>query len=146
MRRILCLLGLLSLVAALLLTAQIPKEPRQVQLPTSKSLTLPSPGVLDSLNGFAAAMAVSPNGRYAAILNDGYGTQKNQARQSIAILDLNANQIADFPEDRLPEEAPQSYFVGLAFSSDGNHLYASIGSVTDPTGEKAGDTGNGIAI
>ena len=146
MRRILCLLGLLFLVAALLLTAQIPKEPRQVQLPTSKSLTLPSPGVLDSLNGFAAAMAVSPNGRYAAILNDGYGTQKNQARQSIAILDLNANQIADFPEDRLPEEAPQSYFVGLAFSSDGNHLYASIGSVTDPTGEKAGDTGNGIAV
>ena len=91
-------------------------------------------------------MAVSPDGRYAAILNDGYGTQQNQAHQSIAILDLSTNQLTDFPEDRLPEEAHQSYFVGLAFSSDGNHLYASIGSITDPTGEKAGDTGNGIAV
>ena len=147
MRRILYLLALLFLVAALgLLAAQNQKEPRQILLPTSKSLTLPSPGVLGPLNGFAAAMAVSPEGRYVAILNDGYGTQKNQAHQSIAILDLKTNQLADFPEDRLHEEAHQSYFVGLAFSFDGKHLYASIGSITDPTGEKPGDTGNGIAV
>ena len=129
-----------------LLTAQNPKEPRQVSLPTSKSLTVPSPGVLGSLNGFAAAMAVSSDGRYAAILNDGYGTQQNQAHQSIAILDLGTNQITDFPEDRLATDAHQSYFLGLAFSSDGKHLYASMGSLTDPTGEKPGDTGNGIAV
>jgi len=147
LRRIPRFLALLFLTAALvLLAAQNQKEPRQIQLPTSKSLTLPSPGALGSLNGFAAAMAVSPNGRYAAILNDGYGTQKNQAHQSIAILDLNTNQLTDFPEDRLPEDAHQSYFIGLGFSSDGNHLYASIGSITDPTGEKPGDTGNGIAV
>jgi DNA-binding beta-propeller fold protein YncE len=147
LRRILDLLGVLSLVAALgVLAAQNPKEPLQISLPTSKSLILPSPGVVGSLNGFAAAMAVSPDARYAAILNDGYGTQKNQAHQSIAILDLNTNQIADFPEDRLPEEAHQSYFVGFAFSSDGQHLYASIGSITDPTGENPGSTGNGIAV
>src|SRR5207245_11004835 len=42
--------------------------------------------------------------------------------------------------------ARQSYFLGLAFSSDGDHLYASVGSITDPIGEKSGDTGNGIAI
>src|SRR5579863_8270791 len=126
--------------------AQSQKEPRQVSLPTGKSLTVPSPGVLGPLNGFAAAMAVSPDGRYAAILNDGYGTQQNQAHQSIAILDLSTNQITDFPEGRLPEEARQSYFLGLAFSSDGKHIYASVGSITDPLGEKAGDTGNGIAV
>ena len=147
MRRSFCFTGFLFLVAALtLLAAQNQRDPRQILLPTSKSLTLPSPGVLGPLNGFAAAMAVSPNGRYAAILNDGYGTQKNQAHQSIAILDLNTNELTDFPEDRLPEEADQSYFAGLAFSSDGQHLYASIGSITDPTGEKPGDTGNGIAV
>ena len=129
-----------------LLVAQTPKETRQISLPTSKSLTVPSAGVLGSLNGFAAAMAVSPDGRYAAILNDGYGTQQNQAHQSIAILDLSTNQLTDFPEDRLPQEAHQSYFLGLAFSSDGKHLYASIGSITDPTGEKPGDTGNGVAV
>jgi DNA-binding beta-propeller fold protein YncE len=147
LRRILYFLALLFSVATLtLLVAQNQRAPRQISLPTSKVLTVPSPGVLGSLNGFAAAMAVSPDRRYAAILNDGFGSQQNQAHQSIAILDLSTNQLADFPEDRLPEEAHQSYFVGLAFSSDGQHLYASIGSITDPTGEKTGDTGNGIAV
>ena len=147
MRRVGYAVALLFSIALLrLLMAQSQKEPRQVSLPTGKSLTVPSPGVLGPLNGFAAAMAVSPDGRYAAILNDGYGTQQNQAHQSIAILDLSTNQITDFPEGRLPEEARQSYFLGLAFSSDGKHIYASIGSITDPNGEKAGDTGNGIAV
>ncbi|MGA9968417.1 MAG: phosphoesterase [Terriglobales bacterium] len=147
MRKILYLLALLFSVATLtLLVAQNQRALRQIFLPTSKVLTVPSPGVLGSLNGFAAALVVSPEGRYAAILNDGYGSQQNQAHQSIAILDLSTNHLADFPEDRMPEEAHQSYFVGLAFSSDGQHLYASIGSITDPTGEKPGDTGNGVAV
>src|SRR5205807_1598599 len=87
-----------------------------------------------------------PDCRFAALLNDGYGTQETLAHQSIAILDLQNNHIADFPEARLGDEAHQSYFLGMAFSSDGKHLYASVGSVTDPTGEKAGDMGNGIAV
>jgi DNA-binding beta-propeller fold protein YncE len=140
-------LALLFFAAGLgLVVAQHEKEIRQISLPTSKSLSVPSPGVLGALNGFAAAMTVSPDRRYAAILNDGYGTQQNHAHQSIAVLDLSTNHLTDFPEDRLPESAHQSYFMGLAFSSDGNHLYASVGSITDPVGEKTGDTGNGIAV
>jgi DNA-binding beta-propeller fold protein YncE len=147
LRRILYSLALLISVALLgPLTAQNQKQSQPISLPTSKSLLAPSPGVLGPLNGFAAAMTVSPDRHYAAALNDGYGTQQNQARQSIAILDLSTNHLTDFPEDRLPEDAHQSYFLGMAFGSDGNHLYASIGSITDPTGEKAGDTGNGIAV
>ena len=146
-RRILYPLAWLFFSATLsLLMAQNQKEARQIPLPTSKLLTVPLPGVLAPLNGFAAAMVISPDGRYAAILNDGYGTQQNQAHQSIAILDLSTNQLTDFPEGRLPEEACQSYFLGLGFSSDGNHLYTSVGSITDPTGERPGDTGNGIAV
>jgi DNA-binding beta-propeller fold protein YncE len=139
---------LLSLAALALLSVKDPKDkdPRQIPLPTSKLLNTPSAGRLGSLNSFPATIALSRDGRYAALLNDGYGTQDDQAHQSIAILDLNTNQIADFPDDRLPEDAHQSYFLGLAFSSDGSHLYASIGSITDPTGEKPGDTGNGIAV
>ena len=37
-------------------------------------------------------------------------------------------------------------FIGLAFSSNGKHLYASVGSLTDPTGAKPGNTGNAIAV
>jgi DNA-binding beta-propeller fold protein YncE len=120
----------------------------RINLPTSKSLTLPVPGYLARTNSFPATIALSPDGRYAALLNQGYGTQETGARQSIAILDLSNNQLHDFPDDRLSDETSthQSYFIGLAFSSDGGHLYASMGSITDPTGEKPKSTGNGIAV
>ena len=117
-----------------------------VNLPTSKMLTVPSPGKIGSTNSFPATIALSPDGRYAALLNDGYGTQESLAHQSIAILDLTNNHLLDYPDARLSDESYQSYFLGLVFSSDGKHLYASVGSVTDPTGEKAGNTGNGIAV
>jgi DNA-binding beta-propeller fold protein YncE len=115
-------------------------------LPSSKMLTVPSPGRIGSTNSFPATMVLSPDGRYAALLNDGYGTQESLAHQSIAVLDLKSNQIADYPDARLSDESHQSYFLGLAFSSDGKHLYASVGSLTDPVGAKAGNTGNGIAV
>ncbi len=89
---------------------------------------------------------MSPNGRYAALLNNGYGTQETMAMQSSAVLDLKTNRLAVFADKRFGEEVYQSYFLGLVFSSDGRHLYASVGSITDPTGAKAGNTGNGIAV
>jgi DNA-binding beta-propeller fold protein YncE len=119
-----------------------------ISLPTSKTLTIPAPGRIGSTNSFPATIAISPDGRYAALLNDGYGTQESMAMQSIAILDLKTNQLADYPDKRLSEEerVHQSYFLGLVFGSDGKHLYASVGSITDATGQKAGNTGNGIAV
>ncbi|MGC2153189.1 MAG: phosphoesterase, partial [Terriglobales bacterium] len=121
---------------------------RVIHLPTSKELTLPVPGFIARTNSFPATIAMSPDGRYAALLNQGYGTIESGARQSIAILDLNTNQLRDFPDDRLIADTTstrQSYFIGLAFSSDGKHLYASMGSITDATGEQPTSTGNGIA-
>ena len=143
MRKIVLAVVLTALLAITLLSAE---HPRVISLPTSKKLTVPVPGYLARTNSFPASIAVSPDGRYAAILNMGYGTQDSGGRQSIAILDLTTNQLHDFPDYRLGEDARQSYFIGLAFSSDGKHVYASMGSITDPTGEKPGDTGNGIAV
>ena len=59
---------------------------------------------------------------------------------------MKTNQLSDFPDKRFGDDAHQSYFLGLVFGSDGKHLYASVGSLTDPTGEKPGSTGNGIAV
>jgi DNA-binding beta-propeller fold protein YncE len=126
--------------------AQTKSDRLPVSLPTSKQLTVPSPGRVGDTNSFPATVALSPDGKYAALLNDGYGTQETLAHQSIAVLDLKNNRIVDYPEARLGDEAHQSYFLGLAFSSDGKHLYASVGSVTDPLGEKPGDIGNGITV
>ena len=138
----------LSSLLVVFVVARAADHSRRINLPTSKSLTLPVSGYLARTNSFPATIALSPDGRYAALLNQGYGTQETGARQSIAILDLSNNQLHDFPDDRLSDEysTHQSYFIGLAFSSDGKHLYASMGSITDPTGEKPTSTGNGIAV
>jgi DNA-binding beta-propeller fold protein YncE len=141
------LLAISSLIVVFMV-ARAADRSRRINLPTSKTLTLPVPGFLARTNSFPATIALSPDGRYAALLNQGYGTQEAGARQSIAILDLSNNQLHDFPDNRLSDDysTRQSYFIGLAFSTDGKHLYASMGSITDPTGEKPKSTGNGIAI
>jgi DNA-binding beta-propeller fold protein YncE len=138
----------LSWLLLVFVIARAADQSRRINLPTSKTLTLPVPGYLARTNSFPATIALSPDGRYAALLNQGYGTQETGARQSIAILDLSNNRLHDFPDDRLSDDysTRQSYFIGLAFSSDGKHLYASMGSITDPTGEKPKSTGNGIAV
>ncbi|MBV9341978.1 MAG: phosphoesterase, partial [Acidobacteria bacterium] len=115
-------------------------------MPTSKLLSTPVLGRIGPVNSFPAAIALNPDGQYAAILNDGYGTEKSQGRQSITILNLASNRLRDFPDSRLMAKAHQSYFLGLAFGSDGRYLYASVASITDPTGSRNGATGNGLAV
>jgi DNA-binding beta-propeller fold protein YncE len=139
------------LAAFFFLQIAVPAQERQsesgaISLSTSKVLILPTPGRLASTNSFPATIALSPDGRYAALLNDGYGTQETLAMQSIAVLDLKTGQLSDYPDQRFSADAHQSYFLGLVFGSDGKHLYASVGSITDPAGERSGDTGNGLAV
>jgi hypothetical protein len=67
-----------------------------IPLPTSKLLDDTIPGRIGFLNSFPAAIALSPDGRYAAVLNNGYGTAESQARQSIAVLDLSTFQLRIF--------------------------------------------------
>jgi DNA-binding beta-propeller fold protein YncE len=138
----------LSAFVVVFMIARAADRNRRINLPTSKNLTIPVPGYLARTNSFPATIALSPDGRYAALLNQGYGTEQAGARQSIAILDLSSNELHDFPDARLSDDysTRQSYFIGLAFSSDGKSLFASIGSITDPTGEKSTSTGNGIAV
>ena len=146
MTRSFCCLSICLLLTAAPLCAQEPSADRPpVMLPTSKMLTVPAPGRIGSTNSFPATMVVSPDGRYAALLNDGYGTQETLAHQSISVLDLKTNQIVEYPDTRLSDTSHQSYFLGLAFSSNGKHLYASVGSLTDSSGARSGNTGNGIA-
>ncbi len=119
---------------------------KDIPLPSSKSLHVPAPGSPQRTNSLPTAVAVSPDGKYLAILNNGYGTAEAKFQQSIALLDLATNQLRDFPDSRLGPNAKQTYFLGLAWSSDGRELYASIASLTDPEGKTPGDTGNGIAV
>jgi DNA-binding beta-propeller fold protein YncE len=127
------------------LTAQQAGKSGGTPLPSGKFVQ-PVEGRIDSLNSLPATIAISPDGKFAALLHAGYGTQKSRGCQSISVFSFDNAKVVDFPDNRLCEEAHQSYYLGLAFSADGKHLYASLGSITDPTGTKTGDTGNAIAV
>ncbi|HMK20934.1 MAG TPA: hypothetical protein VK466_01290, partial [Terriglobales bacterium] len=118
---------------------------KRIDLPTSKVLLHPLENASPT-NGLPVTIVLSPDGRYAALLNAGYGTQQTRGCQSISIFEIATAKLSDSPDDRLCEDARQSYFLGLAFSSAGDHLYASLGSITDPTGSKPGSTGNAVAV
>jgi len=134
------------LVSAMLVIAKPQKSSDATILPSGRHLSFHMPGNPQKTNGLPTTIAIDPSGHYAALLNNGYGAADSGTKQSIAIVNLATNQLTDFPDDRLAEGAHQSYFLGLAFSADGSRLYASFGSITDPTGLKQEDTGNGIAV
>ncbi len=138
---------LLIPAACIVLAASTAASAQTIDLPSSKQLPADIPGHPQRINSLPASIAVSPDKRYVITLNDGYGTFESGYDQSLAVLDTQTGTITDFPDDRTPaRQAKQTLFSGLAFSHDGSHVYASMGSISDPTGEKQGDTGNGIVV
>jgi len=116
-------------------------------LPTSKQLIGEIPGHPQRLNSLPMSMAVSPDGRYVVTVNAGYGTYESKYEQSLAVLDTRTGVLGDFPDARtLAQAARQTLYSGLAFSRDGSHLYASMGSLTDPQGTGKDDTGSGLVV
>ena len=143
-----CALSLVCLLAGTMtLHGQSSTPPDQIELPTSKRLILPSPGEPQKINSLPMVMAKSPDGRYIAVVNAGYGTQESRYLQSIAVVDTQTGKTADFPDSRTAVRfAHQTLYAGLAFSRDGKHLYASFDSLSAPTGDGRDSTGNAIAV
>jgi DNA-binding beta-propeller fold protein YncE len=120
---------------------------QSIDLPTSKQLIGEIPGHPQRLNSLPMSMAVSPDGRYVATVNAGYGTRESKFEQSLAVLDTQTGQLSDFPDDRtVARGGKQTLYSGLAFSRDGKHVYASIGSIADPLGKNERDTGSGVLV
>ncbi len=120
------------------------QDNKQSHLPDGKIL-IPASDTA-TVNSMPAKLVVSSDGRYVVSLNGGFGTPDSGLRQSLSVLDTTTNHVTDFPDDRLGEKSKEVYFLGLAFSADGKHLYASMASSSDAEGGKSGDTGNGIAV
>jgi DNA-binding beta-propeller fold protein YncE len=131
-----------------------------IHLPSSKLILPPVPGSPRALNSLPMTAAWSPDHRYLALVNAGYGTVESNYEQSIAILDTVTGRLTDFPDARTAVRAPQSMYSGIAFSQDGRSLYVSFDSLTAPNGvplEETGHprprqgtpptaTGNGVAV
>ncbi len=136
----------LSLAALTLAPAMHAQTSRTIDLPTSKQLVEPTPGAPQKLNSLPMTAAISPDGRYLAVVNAGFGTFESRYQQSIAVLDMKTNKVTDFPEPRTAAGLPQTLYSGLAFGKDGTHLYAVFDSLTVPEGNHDGATGNAIAV
>ena len=89
-----------------------------VHLPTSKQL-LPVPGAPQRINSLPMGAAVSPDGRYVALLNAGYGTYETHAEQSITLVDTASGKLSDYADERTAPHQLQTLYQGIAFSRDG---------------------------
>ncbi|MBA2323660.1 MAG: beta-propeller fold lactonase family protein, partial [Pseudonocardiales bacterium] len=74
-------------------------------------------GTQHPLGDLPLASALSPDGRWLAVSNDGQGVQ---SLQLVSTVDGSVAQTVSYPE-------PNGLFVGLVFSSDGQMLFASAG-------------------
>ncbi len=119
---------------------------QSINLPTSKQIVQPVPGSPARLNSLPMGAAWSPDGRYLALVNAGYGTPDSDYSQSVAVLDTTTGKLADFPDPRTVINAPQTMYSGVAFSLDGAHLYVSFDSLSAPEGGAPNQTGNAIAV
>jgi len=138
--------SVLQLFGSHQLAAQDRSSP--IQLPNGRLLG-EVPGHPRFINNLATAAAVSPDGRFVVFLHSGFGAYNDNHKhsyQSLSVLKVETDVLTDAPDERLDHEAHQTYFLGLAFSLDGKHLFASIASYSDPLGKKEGHTGNGIAV
>ena len=126
--------------------AQQASNTQWLDLPTSKQLMLPAAGNPQRVNSLPMSLTVSSDRRWVVSLNAGYGTFESGYMQSLAVLDVHTGAVRDFPEPRTLLDTSQAFFAGIAFSSDGTKVYASLASSTDLTGDGHKKTGNGIAV
>ncbi len=139
------------LLGALLVSCALPTvaaaQGTSIDLPSSKAEERTLPGAPAKTNSLPMALVVSPDGRYAASLNAGFGTADSHYDQSVLVVDLQTGTQLDFPDARTTARtAHQTLYQGLAWSRDGRHLYASFASLSAPEGGKPGETGNAIAV
>jgi DNA-binding beta-propeller fold protein YncE len=135
-----------TLVVWVIVSGSVAAFGQAIDLPTSKQIVRPVPGSPQRLNSLPMSMAVSPDARYVVTVNAGYGTFESNYMQSLAVLDTQTGTVTDFPETDTRARAKQTLYSGLAFSRDGKHIYASMGSEADPLGATSGDTGSGVVV
>lgn len=139
------LLAFLSASGSMLAQSAAPTA-RTIPLASSKMLIEPVPGSPQKTNSLPMAIAISPDGRNVAVVNAGYGTAESKGEQSIAILDAKSHKLLDFPNPHTRQSALQTLYSGIAFGSDGQHLYVSIASLTHPLPDGKNAVGNGILV
>src|ERR1700730_9911934 len=84
---------------------------------TPNNWTLAPAGVQLPIGDRPMGAALSPDGRYLVISNDGQGVQ------SLALVDTGARAVVQ----TIPYKAPEALYVGVVWTRDGRRVYASGG-------------------
>ncbi len=84
---------------------------------TPNNWTLTPAGVQISIGDRPMGAALSPDGRYLAVSNNGEGTQ------SLVLVNTAARAVVQ----RIPYKSPEALHVGVAWTPDGRRLFASAG-------------------
>lgn len=132
--------------AAAFLALSLAAAAQTINLPTSKRLFEPVPGSPQRINNLPMSMVVSPDHRYVVTVDAGYGGAAYGVMQSLTVYDTETHTVTNVPDTRTHLNAHQTLYSGLAFSRNGHTLYASMDSMSDPSGAHPGDTGSGIAV
>ena len=117
------------------------ETPQRIDLPSSKTLGA-APGHPQRVNSLPAVMTMSPDKRYVVTVDSGYGTFESGYRQSLSVLDTQTGKVEDFQEPRAAITSKEDLYLGIAFSSDGKHVYATMGS-TRATNEEVQEDAQG---
>ena len=84
---------------------------------TTTNWTLSPAGIQVAVGDRPLGAALSPDGRYLAVSNDGQGIQ------SLVLVDTVARQVVQ----TIPYRAPKALYAGVAWAPDGRRLFASAG-------------------
>ena len=105
---------ILAFLFSITANAQKPFSPKAVELPNGWSLS-PAGTAINLSSDLPLNVAISPNGKYAAITDNGDG------KEGIDLVDLRNKKLLSFT--KIP-----AAWLGLQFSNDGKDLYASTGN------------------
>ena len=108
---------IVAVVSAAGLTADRIPGPHGTEGVTPNNWTLTPAGAQVPVGDRPLGAALSPDGHYLAVSNDGQGTQ------SLALLDVAGRAVIQ----TIPYRAPEALYVGVAWSPDGRRVYASAG-------------------
>src|SRR5262249_56707709 len=119
-------------------TAPAPNDPGTPAGPQGDGTSITPQGWFVSPAGTQTALgerpfgiALSPDGKFLAVSNDGVGTQ------SIMVVDRAAHKVIQ----EIDYTGPQGVYLGIQYSPDGSKLYASAGGTVFTRGDGAYNEG-----
>jgi len=122
------------------------KTPRTTQLPNGKLLA-DVPGNPRPINNLPTAVFHFTRRPFCRAAHSGFGSYTSGEKQSLSVLNLETDELTDWPDDRLGSKLVKRISWGWPSSLDGKTRFCFHGFAHRSTGpSRKIATGNGIAV